>query len=268
MPKRNNAKWPEIKEKDGFREIDGKIWLYGIHAVRAALENQKRIKHKLMITPNAFKKMESEILKSSVTVELIEPRKFIPLLKKDAVHQGVALEVDKLFWGSLPDVCVTNDENKLVLLLDRVSDPQNVGAILRSAEVFGATAVASPSRYSAPETGALAKAASGALERQPYLRFTNLARAIVSLKKMGYFCIGLDRAGSLDIVSGLQKVPRSSIALIVGSEGPGLRELTLKNCDDIFHIPSFEEFASLNVSNAAAVSLFITRNQLKVWNGI
>ena len=85
---------------------------------------------------------------------------------------------------------------------------------------------------------------------------------------MGYFCIGLDSAGSLDIVSGLKKVPRSSIALIVGSEGPGLRDLTLKNCDDVFRIPSFEEFGSLNVSNAAAVSLFITRNQFKVWNEI
>ena len=254
------------RKKKPLKSSDNKIWLYGIHAVRDALKNDKRIKHSLMITPNAYKKIEPEILKSSVTIEIIDPRKFFLPVKQDAVHQGVALQVNKLEWGSLSEICTVHNKNKLVLFLDRVSDPQNVGAILRSAEVFGATAVASPTRYSAPETGALAKAASGALERQPYLRLTNLARAMSNLKKMGYCCIGLDGAAGTDIVSGIKKVHRTSIALIVGAEGTGIRELTLKNCDYVFRIPSNGEFGSLNVSNAAALSLFITRNQLTAWN--
>ena len=261
LKKSKKPEWVITKEKESKKESTTKIWLYGIHAVRDALKNKSRTKCKLMITPNAYKKMEDVILESSITAEVIDPRKFFPPLEKSTVHQGVALEVNPLNWGSLFEVCTPPPKN-LVLLLDRITDPQNVGAILRSAEVFGTTAVITPTRYSAPETGALAKTASGALERQPYLRVPNLARAIAGLKQMGYLCVGLDGSSSIDIVKGFREIPKVPIALVVGAEGPGLRELTLKSCDKVFKIPSFGNFGSLNVSNAAALALYITRNHL------
>ena len=219
-----------------------------------------------MLTQNAYLKIKDLLATSPLFPELFHPRKFLPPLEMNAVHQGIALQASPLNWGSLEEVCDPNNENKIVLLLDRVTDPQNVGAILRSAEVFGATAVATASRYSAPETGALAKAASGSLERQPYLKVSNLTGAILSLKRMGYFCVGLDGSSNVGITNGLKKIPEGPIALVVGAEGSGLRELTQKNCDKIFKINSFGDFGSLNVSNAAAISLFTTRTRLTELN--
>ena len=264
----NNKKpeWVINKEKNLEKAINKRVWLYGIHTVRDALENPNRSKHSLMITPNAYEKIKSSIEKITIIPQIIDPRKFSPPIERQAVHQGVALETNSLNWGSLSEVCAPGDKSKLVLLLDRVTDPHNVGAILRSAEVFGATAVAAPIRYSAPETGALAKTASGSLERLPYLRVPNLSRAIASLKQMGYFCIGLDGNSETDITQGLVRVPKGPIALVVGAEGPGLRELTVKNCDAVVKISSSGTFGSLNVSNAAALALFITRSQINRWS--
>ena len=266
MKKNKKPEWVINKEKGPRKDARANFWLYGIHAVKDALLNPNRVKHKLMSTPNAYKKIDNICFDSSLKTEIIDPKKFLPPVEKNAVHQGIALEVSPLNWGSLSEICAPGDENKLVLLLDRVTDPQNVGAILRSAEVFGATAVATPARYSTPETGALAKTASGSLERLPYLQIPNLARAITSLKQMGYFCIGLDGASESDLVKGLLKIPKGPIALIVGAEGPGLRDLTVKNCDLILKITSYGSFGSLNVSNAAALSLFTARNLINSWS--
>jgi len=149
-----------------------------------------------------------------------------------------------------------HDEDPLLVLLDRVSDPHNVGAILRSAEVFGARAVIAPHRHSAPETGALAKTASGALERQPYMRVPNLAKSMNALREMGYFIIGLDGEADMTLTAAMADLPNVPLALVLGAEGPGLRELTKKTCHRIAKIPFAGEFGSLNVSNAGAVSLY------------
>jgi 23S rRNA (guanosine2251-2'-O)-methyltransferase len=143
-----------------------------------------------------------------------------------------------------------------LVLLDRVTDPHNVGAILRSAEVFGARAVIAPRHHSAPETGALAKTASGALERQPYLKVANLADAMVELKAMGYMLVGLDGEGDVPLAEALASTKGRPLALVMGAEGPGLRERTRETCDVIARIPYAGGFGSLNVSNAAAVSLY------------
>lgn len=266
LEKRKKPEWVINKERNIEKKTIGRLWLYGLHAVAGALKNKIRIKHKLVITPNAYKKIKDEILISSIKPEIVDPRKFLPPIEKGAVHQGVALEVSPLNWGSLSEVCAPQSKHQLVLLLDRVTDPQNVGAILRSAEVFGALAVVAPKKYSVPETGALAKAASGTLERLPYLRVPNLARALGSLKQMGYFCIGLDGTSTINMVEGLKGIPRGPIALIVGAEGPGLRDLTLKKCDEVLKISSHSTFGSLNVSNAAAISLFTARNFINTWD--
>ena len=176
-----------------------------------------------------------------------------------SVHQGAALEVKPLDWGRLVDVCIGETSNPRVLLLDRVTDPHNVGAILRSAEVLGASAVIAPRHHSAPETGALAKTASGALERQPYLRVRNLADAIVELKNMGYLTLGLDGEGEVTLEEALEGHRDRPVALVLGAEGPGLRERTRETVDRLVRIDAAGGFGSLNVSNAAAIALYASQ---------
>ena len=162
-------KWVVQKEQEKKVEANQTVWLFGLHAVRDALENPKREKLRLMVTPNAQIKLEEAIAKAGIEPEVVDPRKFRPPLDQGSVHQGAVLEVKPLSWGSLEEVCI-GAEAPRVLLLDRVTDPHNVGAILRSAEVLGASAVIGMRHHAAPETGSLAESASGALERQPYLR--------------------------------------------------------------------------------------------------
>ncbi|MEL7276348.1 MAG: 23S rRNA (guanosine(2251)-2'-O)-methyltransferase RlmB [Pseudomonadota bacterium] len=259
--KRKKPAWVVDKERarGGAAET---IWLFGIHAVRDALTNPARQKLKLMVTKNAADRLADAIAMSGLTPEIVDPRRFKPPIDPQSVHQGAVLEVRPLDWGSVSERCAPGDEAApLVLLLDRVTDPHNVGAILRSAEVFGARAVIAPHRHSAPETGALAKTASGALERQPYLRVPNLANAMGALKEMGYGIVGLDGTADSDLSETLGALPPIPIALALGAEGPGLRELTMKTCDRLARIPAQGAFGSLNVSNAAAVALYAARSR-------
>ena len=147
-----------------------------------------------------------------------------------------------------------------MLLLDRVTDPHNVGAILRSAEVLGASAVVGMRHHAAPETGALAKTASGALERQPYLRVRNLADAIKELQSMGYLVLGLDGEADMTVESALEGKRDRPVALVLGAEGPGLREKTKETVDALVRIDAGGGFGSLNVSNAAAIALYASRD--------
>ena len=229
--------------------------MFGIHAVRAALLNDQRRKHRLIVTRNAVNELEEAIEAAGTPPELSDARRFEAPLDKQSVHQGAALEVEPLNWGSLDDACPAR-EGAAALLLDRVTDPHNVGAILRTAEVFGASAVVAPARHSAPETGALAKAASGALERMPYLRIRNLSDALLSMQQEGWIGLGLDGAAPLTLKAGIAEASPSPIALVLGAEGPGLRERTRATCDALVRIDSRSDFASLNVSNAAAVALY------------
>jgi len=232
------------------------FWLFGLHAVRDALGNPRRARRRLVATRNAADRLAEAIATSGMTPELADPRRFPVPLDPASVHQGAALEVEPLDWGSVSEVCAPRGGAPRVLLLDRVTDPQNVGAVLRSAEVFGARAVIAPHRHSAPETGALAKAASGALERQPYLRVPNLAAAIAALKEMGYSVVGLDGSAEATLGAAVESSAGRPLALALGAEGPGLRELTTKLCDGLARIPAAGAFGSLNVSNAAAVALY------------
>ncbi len=247
--------WVVEKEKTE----SASIWLFGLHAVRDALENPARRKLRLIVTKNAADRLQEAIAASGVTPELADARKFPAPLDPGSVHQGAALEVRPLDWGGLPGAIPAEGPAR-VLLLDRVTDPHNVGAILRSAEVFGASAVIAPLRHSAPETGALAKTASGALERQPYLRVKNLSVTMEALKDMGFQLIGLAGEAEETLEASLATAG-DRVGLVLGAEGPGLREKTRATCDRLARIPFSGAFGSLNVSNAAAVALYAVARQ-------
>ena len=248
--------WVIDKERAKRAAEKETVWLFGLHAVRDALMNPAREKLRLVLTKNAFDKLEQAVAAAGVEPEIVDPRKFSVPIDEGSVHQGAALEVKPLNWGSLADVAISGEGAPLVVLLDRVTDPHNVGAVLRSAEVFGARAVIAPRHHSAPETGALAKTASGALERQPYLRVGNLADAMIELREMGYILLGLDGEAELTVAEAVAQAGGRPIGLVMGAEGPGLREKTRETCDHLVRIPFSGGFGSLNVSNAAAVALY------------
>ncbi|MDU8926286.1 23S rRNA (guanosine(2251)-2'-O)-methyltransferase RlmB [Alisedimentitalea sp. MJ-SS2] len=249
--------WVIDKEKARRKAADETVWLFGLHAVRDALMNPARKKLRLVVTKNAADKLADAIAVGGIKPEMSDPRRFAAPLDPQSVHQGAALEVKPLDWGRMSDVCAgVPGRVPLVVMLDRVTDPHNVGAILRSAEVFGALAVIAPRHHSAPETGALAKTASGALERQPYFRVRNLAQAIEELQAMGYLVLGLDGEVDESIEAALEGQQEQPVALVLGAEGPGLRQKTRETCDKLVKIRFAGEFGSLNVSNAAAIALY------------
>ncbi|WGW03439.1 23S rRNA (guanosine(2251)-2'-O)-methyltransferase RlmB [Tropicibacter oceani] len=251
-------KWVVAKEQAKKASAAETVWLFGLHAVRDALLNPRREKLRLILTPNAAAKLEDAVAEAGIEPEIQDPRRFDAPLDPQSVHQGAALEVKPLDWGSLEDVALGEGPARMILL-DRVSDPHNVGAILRSAEVLGARAVVGMRHHAAPETGALAKTASGALERQPYVRVRNLADAIVELQAMGYIVLGLDGEAEETIEEAVDGLRDRAIALVLGAEGPGLRAKTKETVDKLVRIDAEGAFGSLNVSNAAAVALYAVR---------
>lgn len=256
-------KWVVRKEQDKKADSRETIWLFGLHAVRDALSNPAREKLRLVVTLNAHGKLAETIDAAGITPEVVDPRKFTVPLDPGSVHQGAALEVKPLDWGRLEDVCI-GPEAPRVVMLDRVTDPHNVGAILRSAEVLGACAVIGTRHHAAPETGALAKAASGAMERQPYVRVRNLADGIRALQDMGYLVLGLDGTAEMTVEQAVVGKRERAIALVLGAEGPGLREKTKETVDHLVRIDAAGTFGSLNVSNAAAIALYASRQMSEV----
>ena len=258
-------KWVIAKEQAKRVSANETVWLFGLHAVRDALLNPARKRVRLVVTRNALEKLGDAVAASGMEPEISDPRKFAAPLDPQNVHQGAALEVKPLDWGSVADIALgkgASDAPARLVLLDRVTDPHNVGAILRSAEVFGARAVIAMQRHAAPETGALAKTASGALERQPYLRVRNLADTMNALKDMGYLVLGLDGTAEQTIEQAVEGKRDRAIAIVMGAEGPGLREKTLETCDALVRIDAAGGFGSLNVSNAAAVALYAAKSAM------
>ncbi len=226
-------------------------WLYGIHAVTAALANPLRRIERLVLTRAAWERCEPK--PHGATPEFVERESLDALLPPGAVHQGMALLAPALEPVTIEDICADPPESGLVIVLDQVTDPQNAGAIMRSAAAFGANAMIVQDRNAPPVTGALAKAASGAVETLPYIRVTNLTRAMDALKDSGFWCVGLDG----DAESSLSDVRLDGrVALIMGAEGSGLRRLTAERCDICARLPTEAGFGTLNVSAAAAVALY------------
>jgi len=241
------------------------VWLFGLHAVRDALTNPARNCRRLIVTANAADRLAEAIAAADLTPEMADARKFPAPLDPGSVHQGAALEASPLDWGDLSERAriTAEDPCPALLALDRVTDPHNVGAILRSAEVFGARAVIAPRHHSAPETGALAKSASGALERQPYLRVRNLGDALGQLCEQGYRVIGLDGEGQTGLGPAMTAAAAGPLCLVLGAEGAGLRARSRGLCHDLARIEPAGAFGSLNVSNAAAVALYARRASIR-----
>lgn len=227
------------------------FWLYGMHAVKAALANPLRLKSRLLLTSEAA----NSLGKLPSFAELASGREIEKHLPPQTPHQGVAMLVNPLDSRDISEIeaLARNKEPAVVIILDQITDPHNVGAILRSAAAFGVVAIIQTDKNSAPETGALAKAASGALEVVPLIKVVNLARAMQSLKDMGFWCIGLAMKAEKTLA---QLNMQGRIGLVLGAEGEGMRRLTQENCDIIAKLPMPGQMESLNVSNAAAIALY------------
>lgn len=229
----------------------GMVRLWGRHAVEAALKNPDRSHRKLWATREGVESLDGE-LPSDFPVEWAQPADLARLVARDAPHQGLVLECAPLDDMFLDDV-LDGDPSRPVIVLDQVTDPHNVGAIMRSAAAFNACALVTQDRHAPPESGTLAKSASGALEVLPWVRVVNLARALEEIAEAGYWRIGLDGEAKSTLAEAL---PAGPVALVLGAEGEGMRHNITQHCDAIARLPISEAMESLNVSNAAAIALY------------
>ena len=240
------------------RASAGAVRLWGRHAVEAALLNPERQHRKLWATREGIASLDGE-LPANFTVEYAQPADLARLVARDAPHQGLVLECD-----AMPDVwldeVLQGDPARPLVVLDQVTDPHNVGAILRSAAAFDACAILTQDRHAPPESGVVAKSASGALELVPWVRVVNLARALEEVAEAGYWRIGLTGDAETTLAEAL---PAGPVALVLGAEGEGMRHNITQHCDALARLPISAAMESLNVSNAAAISLYAvaTRSQ-------
>lgn len=229
----------------------GAVRIWGRHAVEAALKNPDRQHRKLWATHDGVASLDGE-LPPGFPLELAGPEDLARLVARDAPHQGLVLECDPLEDLLLEDV-LDGEVNRPIVVLDQVTDPHNVGAILRSAAAFNAAAIVTQDRHAPPEGGVLAKSASGALEIVPWVRVVNLARALEDMAEAGYWRIGL--AGEAETTFA-EALPSGPVVIVLGAEGEGLRHNIAAHCDSLARLPISEAMESLNVSNAAAIALY------------
>jgi len=233
-------------------------WLYGLHAVAAALANPDRRCRRLVVAAQSRDEISARLNEAlrvgghEIRADILDRRELDDLLPPGAVHQGTGLLAEPLPDLALEDAVASANGAPLVVL-DQATDPRNVGAVLRSAAAFGVRALVVQDRHAPPITGALAKAASGALERVPIVQVTNIARALDTLREAGYWITGLDGRGETPLPSADLAGPN---ALVLGAEGRGLRRLVAERCDLLARIPISESVESLNLSNAAAIALY------------
>ncbi|MBU6463003.1 MAG: 23S rRNA (guanosine(2251)-2'-O)-methyltransferase RlmB [Bradyrhizobium sp.] len=251
--KRREAGRPAWRDRDPGP--DGAVILYGWHTVAAALANPRRRIRKLFLSENAAKRLADDHIDTRVTPEIVRPALIDQRLSPDAVHQGLLAEADPL---PSPDI-ETLPKEGIVLVLDQITDPHNVGAIMRSAAAFAVKAIVTTARHSPEATGVLAKSASGALELVPLVMVQNLARALTEMNDQGFLTVGLDSQGTEDLGAVTLRQP---LALVLGAEGKGLRQLTRQTCGVVARLDMPGEIKSLNVSNAAVLALYIGASRL------
>jgi 23S rRNA (guanosine2251-2'-O)-methyltransferase len=255
-PEARGRRPPPRGKFGGAAAPDGPAILYGIHTVKAALENPARRIRRLLTTENALRRLREDGAPISLEPEMVRPDALAARLGPEAVHQGVLAEADPLPSPDIEDIPAQG----VVLVLDQITDPHNVGAIFRSAAAFAAAAIVTTARHSPEATGVLAKSASGALELVPLVTVQNLARGMAALRQRGFLLVGLDSSGDSDLAATALRAP---LALVLGAEGKGLRQLTRETCDHVARLDLPGEIKSLNVSNAAALALYIATTRLK-----
>jgi 23S rRNA (guanosine2251-2'-O)-methyltransferase len=238
------------RRRERWNDTGSEVVLYGWHTVTAALTNPARRIRRLLATENALRRLADEGIASPVAPEIMRPDALAARLTPDAVHQGLIAEADPLPSPDIEDLPAAGT----VLVLDQITDPHNVGAILRTAAAFAVSAMITTARHSPEATGVLAKSASGALELVPIVVVQNLARALAALKQRGFLTVGLDSAAADDLDAIALHLP---LALVLGAEGKGLRQLTGATCDRLARLALPGAIKSLNVSNAAALALYI-----------
>jgi 23S rRNA (guanosine2251-2'-O)-methyltransferase len=249
-------KRPERPATPGTRGPEGLVRLYGIHTVRAALDNPERIIKRMLVTRNALERLEIEDISAfQFTVDIVDPRAIDKEAGSEAVHQGVMVEAEPLRAKTLASL----GETDLLLILDQVTDPHNVGAIMRSAVAFNCGALITTARHSPQESGVLAKAASGALELIPHIEVRNLSDALSEVEALGFQTIGLDSEGPVELEASFKG---KKVALVLGAEGKGLRQKTSETVNTLARLDMPGVIKSLNVSNAAALSLYAARKAL------
>src|SRR5271155_1943657 len=251
-PRRDGGR-PPWRGREGA--ADDTVILYGWHTVTAALANPGRRVRKLWLTENAARRLADDNIKIPVTPEIVRPTMIDQRLGPDAVHQGLLAEADPL---PSPDIDALAQEG-IVLVLDQITDPHNVGAIMRSAAAFAVKAIVTTARHSPEATGVLAKSASGALELVPLVTVQNLARTLTEMNERGFMTVGLDSQGEENLGAVALQQP---LALVLGAEGKGLRQLTRDTCSVVARLDMPGEIKSLNVSNAAVLALYIGASQL------
>lgn len=242
-----------INKKYKSKKDNGDYYMFGLHAVKAAIENPYRRKHELWISQNAKTKFFSSLTIPSIPIFNLDKSKKLPISENN-VHQGVILKVSPLKQPTEIHEKSKTKQPKLVVILDKVSDPQNVGAIIRSSLFFNCDAIINSINGGPSENGSLVKAASGAFEQVRYIQVTNIVQTIIKLKKIGYFVLGLDE-NAVDKISSITK-GNSDIAVVFGAEGKGIRRLTKEHCDHLISIDGNHRFSSLNVSTAVGITLF------------
>ncbi len=244
------------KKPKPFQRPDApdRYWLWGKHACLAAINNHQRNYFRILVTRNALRDLPD--LQEHKKVEEVEIKTISQLLPKDAVHQGIAVEVAPLPQLEIDALPI----GKNIVVMDQVTDPHNIGAVIRSAAAFGIGALLTTARHAPHETATLAKSASGALEMVPIVKVGNLSNTLETLKKQGYLCVGL--AGESEATLGELPLKNGQpVALVMGAEGKGLRQKTRETCDILVKIPMEEKMESLNVSNAAAICFYALRTQ-------
>ena len=241
-------------------KVNSAYYMFGLHAVKAAIKNPDRKIHELWISQNARVKIFSDYELPNIPIINLDKSKNLPI-SENKVHQGAILKVSPLKQPSDIHEIHKNKQAKLIIILDKVSDPQNVGTIIRSSLFFNCNAIINTLNGGSSENGSLVKAASGAFERVHYIQATNIAQTIVKLKKLGYIIIGLDETATEKISS--FKKGNDDIAIVFGAEGKGIRRLTKEYCDMLLSIDGNHTFSSLNVSTAVGITLFnIQSNKL------
>ena len=246
MPKQHWRKQQQARH----RAPSDAVILYGWHTVTAALANPARHFRRLLATENALRRLTEEGINPPLPPQVVRPEAIAAQLTPDAVHQGLLAEADALPSPAIEDLPTTG----ILLVLDQITDPHNVGAILRTAAAFAVAAVVTTARHSPEATGVLAKSASGALELVPIVIVQNLARGLAALKEHGFLVVGLDGNAPDDLAAIKLRAP---LALVLGAEGKGLRQLTAATCDRLTRLDLPGAIKSLNVSNAAALALYI-----------